>query len=99
MAQNGKVIHMKKDIKKFRMLLSTHDDFQCLYCGNGKDNMDCNEISPQIYITCCRKCGHVEYLRIMSKMSTEEVQEQFDKRLESVLGKCDDCEDNNSVKT
>lgn len=69
---------MKNDIK---ISILPNDELYCLNCGNGKDGIDRLEISPQIYITCCRKCGYTDFLRVISKNSLEEIQKEIDKKI------------------
>ena len=73
---------MKDDISKIKISLTPHDELYCPNCGNGKDGIDRLEISPQIYITCCRKCGYTDFLRVISKNSSEEIQKEIDKNVD-----------------
>ena len=70
---------MKNDTK---ISVLPNDELHCPNCGNGKDGIDRLEISPQIYITCCRKCGYTDFLRVISKNSSEKVQKKIDKNVD-----------------
>lgn len=67
---------MKDDSSKIKISLFPHDELYCPNCGNGKDGIDRLKILPQIYITCCRKFGYTDFLRVISEKSSKEIQKE-----------------------
>lgn len=81
---------MKDDSSKIKISLFQHDELYCPNCGNGKDCIDRSKISPQIYITCCRKCGYTDFLRVISEKSSKEIQKEIDEKIARTFGRSDE---------